>query len=271
MLRVMVNVRRAGDPSGRDLEVPAEVESIRLAEMIAHAMAWQSDEAGEPLCYRIRADSLKRVLGPDESLLDAGVWDGSGLVLLSEKGAPGVVQRGKAAPSLDQADLDDLARKAQTLERLGRRREAVEIYQQIAAMTTDPQRRTEWEGALRRLGGERESRPLSERCLATLTTQSGRVFRITKTRVRIGRNTRSIINDIDLGSEESSKSVHRRHLRLEYRDGEWYLQLESGAKNPTSVRGQPIGQDEPVLLHDGDEIRAAGVRMTFRIQGESQQ
>lgn len=81
MQRVIVTVKREGEARVRDLEVPAEVESRRLAQFIAEALGWHSDPAGQPLEYRIEAHPLGRLLRPEESLADAGVWDGSWLVL----------------------------------------------------------------------------------------------------------------------------------------------------------------------------------------------
>lgn len=80
MERVIVTVKRAGEARVRDLEVPAEVKATQLAELIAGALQWQSDSAGQTLHYEIKAEPLGRLLQPHESLADAGVWDGSWLV-----------------------------------------------------------------------------------------------------------------------------------------------------------------------------------------------
>ncbi len=81
MERVIVTVRRKDEPRERDLEVPAEIESNRLAELIARALRWDSDAAGQPVDYRIEVYPLGRFLRPDESLKSAGVWDGARLTL----------------------------------------------------------------------------------------------------------------------------------------------------------------------------------------------
>jgi len=198
MLRVIVNVRRPGERFGRDLEVPAEVDAEQLAEMIARALGWEGPIAERPIRHIIIVEPAGRVLQAQESLSDAGLWDGSYLLLQQEAGST-----------------------------------------------------------------------LHAPCLATITTQSGRVIRITKTKIRVGRNARGVINDIDLGPEMGSQTVHRRHLRLEYRNGQWYLQVESGATNPTSVHGQRVQPGQEVPLHDGDEIRVARVNVTFHVQHES--
>lgn len=81
MERVIVSVQREDDGEVRDLEVPAEVEAERLAALIARALSWSTDSAGQPVRYEIEARPLGRGLKPGESLADAGVWDGSLLVL----------------------------------------------------------------------------------------------------------------------------------------------------------------------------------------------
>ena len=80
MIRVFVNVRRAGEAKEYDLEVPAEVPSEQLASMIAEGLGWGAPEAGTPIRYVMRAEPSGRVLRVDESLADAGLWDGAHLV-----------------------------------------------------------------------------------------------------------------------------------------------------------------------------------------------
>lgn len=81
MQRVIVTVKRQDEARVRDLEVPAEVEAGRLAEMIACALRWESDPAGQPIQYEIMAEPPGRILGAQESLAEAGAWDGAWLVL----------------------------------------------------------------------------------------------------------------------------------------------------------------------------------------------
>lgn len=80
MQRVIVTVKREGEARLRDLEVPTDVEAERLTEMIARALHWEQDAAGQPLRYEVEAHPLGRILQANESLASAGVWDGSWLV-----------------------------------------------------------------------------------------------------------------------------------------------------------------------------------------------
>lgn len=81
MQRVIVTVKRENDTAERDLEVPAGLEAEQLAGLIARALRLDNGPAGEPLRYKLEAHPLGRALQPNESLADAGVWDGSWLVL----------------------------------------------------------------------------------------------------------------------------------------------------------------------------------------------
>jgi hypothetical protein len=80
MQRAIVTVKRQQESRVRDLEVPTDVEARRLAQMIAQALHWESDAAGQPIEYEIMAEPPGRTLGPQESLADAGAWDGTWLV-----------------------------------------------------------------------------------------------------------------------------------------------------------------------------------------------
>jgi hypothetical protein len=88
MQRVIVTVKLQGEARVRDLEVPAEVEAGRLAEMIAQALRWESDPAGQPIQYKIVAEPPGRVLDSQESLAEAGAWDGAWLVFQQVGNAP---------------------------------------------------------------------------------------------------------------------------------------------------------------------------------------
>ena len=64
MQRVIVTVKRKDENKVRDLEVPAEVEVGQLTEMIAKALRWETDPAGQPIQYKIMAEPPGRAAGP---------------------------------------------------------------------------------------------------------------------------------------------------------------------------------------------------------------
>lgn len=79
MERAIINIRHRGDKHSWDLEVPAEIPAAQLALSIAIALGWT--ESTNDVQYRIKIEPGNRFLQADESLADAGVWDGSTIVL----------------------------------------------------------------------------------------------------------------------------------------------------------------------------------------------
>lgn len=73
MESVIVTVKRQGEAQVRDLEVPLDITAGELAQQMAAAFGWSSD-------YQVYAAPPERVLPPQETLLQAGVWDGAWLV-----------------------------------------------------------------------------------------------------------------------------------------------------------------------------------------------
>ena len=74
MERVIVTVVCKNRPLSRDLDVPADI----TAELLAQEVTSASGLGGR---YEIYADSVRRVLFPQEPLSYAGVWDGAVLTL----------------------------------------------------------------------------------------------------------------------------------------------------------------------------------------------
>jgi len=70
--------------------------------------------------------------------------------------------------------------------------------------------------------------------------------------------------DVDLKAVDERRSTSRRHAKIAYRDGRFFLREEIGTANGTFVAGQRVRTGVEVELHDGDEVRFGFVRMTFR-------
>ena len=70
--------------------------------------------------------------------------------------------------------------------------------------------------------------------------------------------------EIDLSKEELGKSVSRRHAKIEYRDGQFFLTEEIGTLNNTTVNGVKIETGVMTPLIDGDEIGVGAVKLVFR-------
>jgi CRP-like cAMP-binding protein len=70
--------------------------------------------------------------------------------------------------------------------------------------------------------------------------------------------------EIDLSKEEMGKSVSRRHAKIEYRDGQFFLTEEIGTLNNTTVNGVKLETGVMTPLIDGDEIGLGAVKLVFR-------
>ena len=70
--------------------------------------------------------------------------------------------------------------------------------------------------------------------------------------------------EIDLSGEEMGKSVSRRHAKIEYRDGQFFLTEEIGTLNTTAVNGVKLETGVMTPLIDGDEIGLGAVKLIFR-------
>ncbi|MBN1920444.1 MAG: EsaB/YukD family protein [Anaerolineae bacterium] len=84
MTKAIVTVKRVEEARVRDLELPVDIPSAHLAEMVATALGWNTDATGRPVSYHIEAHPPGRLLLPSETLAQAGAWDGSWLVFHPE-------------------------------------------------------------------------------------------------------------------------------------------------------------------------------------------
>jgi hypothetical protein len=81
MERMIVTLKRADKDVTRDLELPADVPMAQLVPMLLQALRWPLNP-GAPLGgYGIEARPPGRTLSGDETLAQAGVWDGACLTL----------------------------------------------------------------------------------------------------------------------------------------------------------------------------------------------
>lgn len=70
--------------------------------------------------------------------------------------------------------------------------------------------------------------------------------------------------EVDLKAVDDRRSTSRRHARISFRDGRFFLREEMGTANGTFVGGQRLRPGVEVELRDGDEVRFGFVHMTFR-------
>jgi hypothetical protein len=103
---------------------------------------------------------------------------------------------------------------------------------------------------------------------ATLVVaKSNTTYLITRPLTLIGRHdpVTGIHPEIDLSKEELGKSVSRRHAKIEYRDGQFFLTEEIGTLNNTTVNGVKLETGVMTPLLDGDELCLGAVKLRFRV------
>ena len=78
MPKVIVSVVNASSRDTSDFEIPSNARSEEVALRLAEAFGDDRD------CdFELESPLLERALGPDETFQDAGIWDGSILLLTS--------------------------------------------------------------------------------------------------------------------------------------------------------------------------------------------
>jgi hypothetical protein len=70
--------------------------------------------------------------------------------------------------------------------------------------------------------------------------------------------------EIDLTSVDIGRSVSRRHARLLFREGAFYITEEVGALNGTFVQDRKVSSGMEVPLEEGDRVRVGRVHLEFR-------
>jgi pSer/pThr/pTyr-binding forkhead associated (FHA) protein len=115
------------------------------------------------------------------------------------------------------------------------------------------------------------SGPLAQNSKATLTIERGdsvgAEFVLSSTESNIGRwdADNGIFPDIDLDTVDSEAKVSRRHARIIFRDGKYFVE-DLGSTNGTYVnRGRRLLPGIPQVLADGDEIIVGKTFFRFHI------
>ena len=101
---------------------------------------------------------------------------------------------------------------------------------------------------------------------ALVVVKSGNPYPLDKPLILIGRHdpVTGIHPEVDLSKEELGKSVSRRHAKIEFRDGKFFLTEEIGTLNNTSVNGVKLETGVMTPLLAGDEIGLGAVKLLFR-------
>ena len=71
------------------------------------------------------------------------------------------------------------------------------------------------------------------------------------------------VPEVDLSRETGGATVSRRHARIRFADGGWFLEPDPMSNNPTFVNCKQVTKGTPVSLQEGDAIQFGAVKMIF--------
>jgi hypothetical protein len=105
---------------------------------------------------------------------------------------------------------------------------------------------------------------------AYFVASSGRRYQWTQQEIWIGRvvadsqQQTQATHWLDLGEEPEGKTVSRRHARLSFDTGKWWLTAAPQAMNSVWHNGHALNPGKPQVLQDGDKVQMGGVVLHFR-------
>ncbi|MCS6963659.1 MAG: FHA domain-containing protein [Thermoflexus sp.] len=94
-----------------------------------------------------------------------------------------------------------------------------------------------------------------------LWTRSGRAFRLRGEGILGRRSASSPSPDIDLSSEDPQRYVSRRHARIWFANGQWWIQIYPETTNRTWLDGQPLERGSSYPLPDGSSLRIGDLEL----------
>jgi CRP-like cAMP-binding protein len=97
--------------------------------------------------------------------------------------------------------------------------------------------------------------------------RSNRLVQLTKTQTFLGRRdyTTGFVPDIDLTDEDEEKYISRKHAKIQFKDGKFYLSEEPGAINGTFLNGSKLQTGVKHELHAEDEITLCHLNIVFKV------
>ncbi len=96
--------------------------------------------------------------------------------------------------------------------------------------------------------------------------RSNRVIQLTKTHTYLGRRdyTTGFVPDVDLTKEDEEKYISRKHCKISYINGNFYVAEEPGAVNGTFLNGTKLATGVKHELKDKDEITLCHLNIIFK-------
>jgi CRP-like cAMP-binding protein len=96
--------------------------------------------------------------------------------------------------------------------------------------------------------------------------RSNRIVQLTKTHTFLGRRdyTTGFVPDVDLTKEDEEKYISRKHSKISYIDGQFYVSEEPGAVNGTFLNGNKLTTGVKQELSNEDEITLCHLDIVFK-------
>ncbi|MFQ5791833.1 MAG: cyclic nucleotide-binding domain-containing protein [Acidobacteriota bacterium] len=96
---------------------------------------------------------------------------------------------------------------------------------------------------------------------------SGKIYPVYKDEILIGRydSVTGHRPELDLTEEDTNRNVSRRHARLLFKNGTYYVAEEIGTMNGTYLNGKKLPTGVLTPINDGDELLLCRVSMIFKI------
>jgi len=96
--------------------------------------------------------------------------------------------------------------------------------------------------------------------------RSNRIVQITKKHTYLGRRdyTTGFIPDVDLTKEDEEKYISRKHAKISYIDGKFYVSEEPGAVNGTFLNGNKLTTGVKHDLNNEDEVTLCHLDIVFK-------
>lgn len=96
--------------------------------------------------------------------------------------------------------------------------------------------------------------------------RSNRIVQLTKIDTFLGRRdyTTGFIPDVDLTKEDEEKYISRKHAKISYSDGKFFLSEEPGAINGTFLNGTKLNTGVKYELNNEDELTLCHLNIIFK-------
>ena len=100
-----------------------------------------------------------------------------------------------------------------------------------------------------------------------ISPSTGNVFPVFSTEALIGRfdSVTGQSPEVDLTKEDQSRNISRRHARLVFKEGAFYVAEEIGTMNGTFLNGKKLANGVLTPIADGDELTLCRLVLNFKL------